>query len=154
MEIYIDNRQEKIEITDSIGDIIKDVIRSVLMDELKSIDYEISVSLVDNEEIRALNREFRNIDSDTDVLSFPMDQEFQIPGVSLLGDIIISMEKAKEQAEEFGHSLEREIAYLTTHSLYHLLGYDHIKEGDKIEMRKKEKYIMKIMKIFKNPKGE
>lgn len=150
MDIYIDNRQEKIEITDDIHDIIEEVLKSILIDELDSLDCEISISLVDNKEIKDLNREYRNIDRETDVLSFPMDQDFNIPGVVLLGDIIISMEKAKEQAEEFSHSLEREIAYLTAHSLYHLLGYDHMEEEEKIEMRKKEKSTMKKLKIFKN----
>lgn len=124
------------------------------MEELDSTDYEVSVSFVDNEEIRVLNKEYRNIDMATDVLSFPMDQEFNIPGVTLLGDIIISLEKAKEQAEEFSHSLDREISYLLAHSIYHLLGYDHIEEEEKKEMREKEKSIMKKLKIFKKTKGE
>lgn len=154
MEIYIDNRQEKVEISEQINDIIEDVIREILLDELDSLDYEISISFVDNDEIQLLNSQYRNIDRDTDVLSFPMDQEFDIPGNSILGDIIISMEKAVEQAQEFSHPLEREIAYLTAHSVYHLLGYDHMQEEEKKEMREKEKYIMKKLKIFKNVKGE
>lgn len=149
MDIYIDNRQEKIEVSPSINDIIEESIREVLLDEMKSLDYEISISLVDNEEIKLLNAEYRNIDKETDVLSFAMEQEFDIPGISILGDIIISLEKANEQAKEFYHSLEREIAYLTVHSMYHLLGYDHIVEEDKKEMRKKEKNIMKKIKLFK-----
>lgn len=154
MEIYIDNRQEKVEISEQINDIIEDVIREILLDELDSLDYEISISFVDNDEIQLLNSQYRNIDRDTDVLSFPMDQEFDIPGNSILGDIIISMEKAVEQAQEFSHPLEREIAYLTAHSVYHLLGYDHMQEEEKKEMREKEKYVMKKLKIFKNVKGE
>lgn len=154
MEIYIDNRQEKIEVNKQMNDIIEDVIREVLLDELDSLDYEISISFVDNTEIKVLNKQYRNIDTDTDVLSFPMDQEFDIPGNSILGDIIISMEKAVEQAEEFSHSLEREVAYLTAHSVYHLLGYDHMNEEEKNEMREKEKHIMKKLRIFKNIKGE
>ncbi len=154
MKIYIDNRQNKIELKDDIYDKIKDITRSVLVDELDSSDYEISISFVDNEEIRSLNREYRNIDKTTDVLSFPMDQDFDIPGIVLLGDIIISLERAKEQAEEFSHSFEREIFYLLVHSLYHLLGYDHIEMEEEKEMRKKEKSMMKKLKIFKKPKGE
>lgn len=154
MEIYIDNRQNKIKISKEISDIIEEVIKEICLDELNSLDYEVSISLVDNEEIRALNSEYRDIDKETDVLSFPMDQEFTIPGLEILGDIIISMEKAVEQANEFSHSLERELAYLTAHSLYHLLGYDHMEEEEKTIMRQKEKNMMRKMKIFKNPEGE
>lgn len=154
MEIYIDNRQKRIEISKEINDIIEDVVREILLDEVNSLDYEISISFVDNDEIKSLNKEYRNIDRETDVLSFPMDQEFDIPGISILGDIIISIEKALEQAEDFSHTLEREIAYLTAHSVYHLLGYDHVDEEEKKEMREKEKYIMKKLKIFKNVKEE
>ena len=154
MDIYIDNRQEKVEINKKMNDIIENVIKEVLLDEINSLDYEISISLVDNDEIRILNREYRSVDKETDVLSFPMDQEFDIPGVAILGDIIISMEKALEQAEEFSHSLEREIAYLTAHSVYHLLGYDHMNEEEKHVMREKEKKIMKKIKLFKNAKEE
>lgn len=154
MKIYIDNRQEKIELRDDIYDKIEEVSKTILMDELASKDYEISISFVDNEEIRALNREYRSIDKVTDVLSFPMDQDFDIPGIVLLGDIIISLERAKEQAKEFSHSFEREIFYLLVHSLYHLLGYDHIEEQDEREMREKEKSMMKKLKIFKKSKDE
>lgn len=154
MDIYIDNRQNKIEITEEINKIIEDAIRQVLLDELNSVYYEISISFVDNEEIRFLNKQYRNIDKETDVLSFPIDQEFDIPGPEILGDIIISVEKAAQQAEDFSHSMEREIAYLIAHSMYHLLGYDHMNQEDKREMREKEKNIMKKMEIFKNLKGE
>lgn len=154
MDIYIDNRQEKVEINKKINDIIELVIKEILLDELNSLEYEISISLVDNDEIKTLNKQYRNVDKETDVLSFPMDQEFDIPGISILGDIIISMEKALEQAEDFSHSVEREIAYLTAHSVYHLLGYDHMNDEGRYEMREKEKHIMKKLKIFKNTKEE
>lgn len=154
MEIYIDNRQKKIKTSDRINGIIEEAIGQVLIDELDSLDYEISVSLVDNEEIRLLNSQYRGIDKETDVLSFPMDQDFDIPGISILGDIIISVEKASEQAMEFSHSLDREISYLTVHSMYHLLGYDHMDQDDKKEMREKEKHTMKKIKLFKNSGGE
>lgn len=154
MDIYIDNRQEKVEINKKINDIIELVIKEILLDELNSLEYEISISLVDNDEIKTLNKQYRNVDKETDVLSFPMDQEFDIPGISILGDIIISMEKALEQAEDFSHSVEREIAYLTAHSVYHLLGYDHMNDEERYEMREKEKHIMKKLKIFKNTREE
>ena len=154
MELYIDNRQEKIQISQEVNELIEKVAREVLIFEQETLDCEISVSLVDNEEIRELNRDYRNKDSETDVLSFPMDDEFLMEGPILLGDIIISVEKALEQANDFGHSVEREIAYLTAHSMLHLLGYDHMQEEEKSIMRSKEKEIMKRLKIFKEDKGE
>lgn len=154
MEIYIDNRQDKIEIKDNINNIIENVIEEVLIYEDKSLDCEISISFVDNEEIKELNREYRGIDRETDVLSFPMEDDFSVGGPILLGDIIISIEKAYDQAEEFGHSLFREIAYLTAHSMLHLLGYDHMEDGEKDIMRQKEKDIMKKMRIFKADREE
>jgi len=154
MEIYIDNRQEKIKIEDEINDIIEKVIEEVLIYEEKSLDCEVSVSFVDNEEIKELNREYRGVDKETDVLSFPMEEEFLQGRTILLGDIIISAEKALDQATDFGHLLFREIAYLTAHSMFHLLGYDHIDDEEKIIMRKKEKEIMKRLKIFKEDREE
>ena len=154
MEIYIDNRQEKVEINDEINDIIEKVINEVLIYEEESLDCEVSVSFVDNEEIKELNKEYRGVDKETDVLSFPIEDEFFAGGPILLGDIIISIEKAYEQAEDFGHSLFREIAYLTAHSMFHLLGYDHMEDDEKTTMREKEKEIMKRLKIYKDHKGD
>lgn len=149
MEIYIDNRQEKIGIESDISDIIGKVVKEALTLEGKALDCEVSISFVDNDEIRELNREYRGVDKETDVLSFPMDEDFLVQGPILLGDIIISMEKALEQANEYGHSLYREIAYLTAHSMFHLMGYDHIGDNEKLIMREKEKEIMKKVKVFK-----
>lgn len=148
MEVYIDNRQCEIEVTESMESLIERVIEESLRVEGKTLDYEVSVSLVNNEEIRELNREYRGVDSETDVLSFPIEEDLIIP-LPLLGDIIISLEKAKEQGIEFGHGLEREIAYLTAHSMFHLMGYDHMEEDEKEIMRNKEKEVMKNLKIFK-----
>lgn len=153
MDIYIDNRQDKIEIDDkieAIEGIINQVIEECLKEEEHSIDVEVSVSFVDNEEIRELNREYRNVDSPTDVLSFPMEEDSLGLFTPLLGDIVISLERALEQSKEYGHSFEREIAYLTAHSMFHLLGYDHMTDEDKKVMREKEKSVMKTLKIFKN----
>ncbi|SHH65330.1 rRNA maturation RNase YbeY [Sporanaerobacter acetigenes] len=153
MDIYIDNRQDKIEIDEkieAIEGIINQVIEECLKEEGYSIDVEVSVSFVDNEEIRELNREYRNVDSPTDVLSFPMEEDSLGLFTPLLGDIVISLERALEQSKEYGHSFEREIAYLTAHSMFHLLGYDHMTNEDKKVMREKEKSVMKTLKIFKN----
>lgn len=148
MLVYIDNRQEKIEVDNNIEEILEKVVKECLLLEKESTDYEISISLVDNEEIRDLNREYRNIDRETDVLSFPLDEDFgEVP---ILGDIVISLEKALEQSKEYNHSLVREVAYLTAHSMFHLMGYDHKEENEKKIMRKKEKEIMKRLGIFKD----
>lgn len=154
MEIYIDNRQDKIKLEYDIERIIENVVKEVLNLEEESLDCEVSVSFVDNTEIRELNREYRSMDKETDVLSFPMEDDFFLEGPTLLGDIIISLEKALEQSEDFGHSLDREIAYLTAHSMLHLLGYDHMEEDEKAIMRTKEKEIMKRLGIFKENKGD
>ena len=100
-----------------------------------------------NEGIRELNRQYRNIDSATDVLSFPMGENGEYDtnletGAKILGDVVISLEKAKEQSEAFGHSLQREVGYLTAHSVLHLLGYDHIEKLEKVRMREKEELVM------------
>src|SRR5574344_270935 len=113
---------------------------------------EVSLSIVDRDEIHILNRDYRDVDRPTDVLSFPMDEEsFDQEGnpILLLGDIVICLDVAKDQAEDFGHCLEREIMYLICHSTLHLLGYDHIEEADKREMRTKKKEIMKNLGVFK-----
>lgn len=149
MQYYIDNRQSKYEITSETEELIQKVILESLKVEGLDDNYEVSISFVENSEIRDLNNQYRNVDSDTDVLSFPMEDEFDY-GTPLLGDIIISVEKADEQSREFGHSLQREIAYLTCHSMFHLLGYDHMNDEEKNEMRNKEKQVMKNLKIFKD----
>lgn len=148
MEFYIDNRQEKIKITDELNKIIENVILESLNVEGLSTEVEVSISFVDNAEIKELNKEYRGIDESTDVLSFPMDEDMIVP-MPLLGDIIISMETAMDQANEFGHSLDREIGYLIAHSMFHLMGYDHMDEEEKREMRSKEKQVMKNLGIFK-----
>ena len=109
---------------------------------------EISVTFVDNNRIHELNKEYRDKDSATDVLSFPLGEngEYDIDednGCKLLGDIVISMERAMEQAELYGHSLQREVAYLTVHSMLHLLGYDHEAGGlEAVRMREKEEAVL------------
>lgn len=148
MEVLFDNRQDKFKIQKSTEDLLEKVIETSLKLENMSLDYEISVSFVTNDEIRELNSQFRNIDKETDVLSFPFEDEFET-GIRILGDIVLSVEKAMDQAEEFGHTVERELAYLTAHSTLHLMGYDHMNDDDKSIMRQKEKAIMKALQIFK-----
>ncbi|HHZ00456.1 MAG TPA: rRNA maturation RNase YbeY [Sedimentibacter sp.] len=147
IKVLYDNRQDVLEITAHMEEAIKKALEAVLNREGLEGDFEVSVSFVTNEEIKELNREYRNVDSETDVLSFPMNEEFE--GVNILGDIVISTQKIIEQAEEFDHSREREMIYLTVHSMLHLLGYDHMVEDEKSLMRAKEKEIMKELNIFK-----
>lgn len=140
---------------------IKRCIRGALDQEGVRVPCEINVLLTDNQGIREINRELRDVDRETDVLSFPMFEftpgdfpenvtELLDPGSDLLplGDMALSVEKIKSQAEEFGHSQEREIGYLTVHSVLHLLGYDHLDEGPmKKQMRAREDAIMEYLNI-------
>lgn len=152
MHLLIENdTNEKIEID---ADLEK-TIREVLKTEGLGDNYEVSITFVDREEIQRLNKEFRNIDRQTDVLSFPLDDDMNLPGEDImLGDIVICMDVAKDQAREFGHSLRREIMYLTCHSTLHLLGYDHMEEDDKRKMRAREKEIMRNLRVFKDDNHE
>lgn len=152
MEILIDNQNNLIELNQKFEEQIQKAIE-VSLDHLGyGLNYEISISIVNEEEIKNLNREYRNNDTITDVLSFPLFERDDIPEEGMLGDIVICVERVKEQAKDFNHSEERELIYLTVHSLLHLLGYDHIESEDKLEMRTKEKEIMQKLGIFKNEK--
>ena len=148
IEVLFDDRQDVMEITEDNMKAIEKTIETVLKSEKCEGNYEVSVSFVTNEEIKELNREYRNVDSETDVLSFPMDDD-GFDGMIILGDIVLSTQKIIEQANDFGHSLEREMLYLTVHSMLHLLGYDHMNSEEKEEMRQREKEIMKELQIFK-----
>ena len=122
----------------------------------------LNVILTNPENIRIANKEYRNIDKETDVLSFPMFQKQEIEELiekskteeqvveDVLGDIIISIPRVEEQAKDYGHSFERELAYMVVHGFYHLMGYDHIKEEDKKIMRPKEEYILNKLNITRH----
>lgn len=148
IDVLFDNRQDIMEITEENIKAIEYAVSTVLKAENAEGNFEVSVSFVTNEEIRELNRDYRNVDSETDVLSFPMDDD-EFNGVIILGDIVLSTQRIIEQANEFGHSLEREMIYLTVHSMLHLLGYDHMSNSEKEEMRLREKEIMKELQLFK-----
>ncbi len=147
-DILISNDQDKIEFTEDIHRLVKKSCVAVLENEEITDPCEISITLVDNRQIAVLNGNFRNKPVETDVLSFPLgDGEYydENPqtGAIMLGDIVISLEKALEQAETYGHSVEREVAFLTVHSMHHLLGYDHENGGDEARlMRKKEEEVL------------
>lgn len=148
VKVYISNQQNAVKIPTGIRLLVRRCCSAVLQMEEFFDPAEVSVTFVDNEQIRELNAEYRNKDSATDVLSFPLgeDGEYDVnmeTGALLLGDIIISVPKAIEQAEMYGHSLRREIGFLTVHSMLHLLGYDHENEGiEAVRMREKEEQVL------------
>lgn len=149
MQILIDNQNDLIRLNEELENKIEQALVETLKNTGYGTDYEISISVVDADEIKQLNAEYRGNDNVTDVLSFPLYEREYIPEEGMLGDIVICIERVKEQAKEFGHSEEREFVYLAVHSMLHLLGYDHMEEDEKIEMRSKEKEIMKNLGIFK-----
>ena len=153
----MENEQSAVEITPEIEAVLKKAIEASLEYENCDFDAEVSVTITDNEHIRGLNKQHRNIDRATDVLSFPMlyfdengditDSEYDMDGGNiLLGDIVISAERAAEQAKEYGHSFKREMAFLTVHSMLHLLGYDHVdsEEDEKIMFAKQDGILNKL----------
>ena len=123
---------------------IKKAAKAVLIEEGIEKPCELSVLLTDDEGIHALNRDFREVDRPTDVLSFPMGETDYETGRYLLGDMVLNVDRARAQGEEYGHGAAHEISYLTVHSVLHLLGYDHVDEGEmKKAMRAREKVVMK-----------
>ncbi len=142
------NEQNKTDITDEMLETVKKCCESVLATEGLDGSFEISFTLTDNECIRELNHNFRALNKSTDVLSFPMSDDGDFPvnmdsGDYILGDIVISAETAQKQAEEYGHSLKREIGFLTVHSVLHLLGYDHVHSEEEAKaMRVREKEVL------------
>lgn len=149
LKVMITNMQKEIRIPTGTRLLIRKCFHAVLQQEELSGNYEVSVSFVDNEQMQALNKEYRGKDASTDVLSFPSSDEggrFEVnseTGAFMLGDIAISVSKVYEQAQQFGHSVQREFAYLTTHAALHLLGYDHEAGGlDAVRMREKEETVL------------
>lgn len=159
MKVAILNQQDKIKVGKKLKDLISAAARETLEFFDLRTDVEISVMLTDNEEIRTLNKLHRNIDRSTDVLSFPMFEydekgdieedyaEISEMGEICIGDIVISLERAAEQSEEYGHSFEREVGFLTVHSMLHLLGYDHMTPEDEEEMFGYQREILDKMEL-------
>ena len=151
--IYFENEQEKLPVSYKLKILIRRAVEATLDYEQYGNDCEVSVTFTDNAQIKALNAQFRKINKSTDVLSFPLfdyEGESEEPPVDeltgMLGDIVLSLEQAKKQADEFGHSFEREAAFLTVHSMLHLLGYDHeTGEEDELDMRARQTAIMEIL---------
>ncbi len=153
LKIYFENDQEKISLTYKTKMLVREAIEATLDEVQYGNPCEVSVTFTDNEGIHELNKKFRGVDRPTDVLSFPLfdyEGESEEPPVDelmgILGDIVISLEQAEAQAKEYGHSFEREVAFLSAHSMLHLLGYDHeTGEEDEAQMRLCQSAIMERM---------
>ena len=159
IQFIIENEQDKLEFTQELEKIVQTAV-STTLDVIggADTDFEVSILITDDEGIHEINRDYREIDSPTDVLSFPI-LEFDEDGVMLeesgdydgdfllLGDIVISLERAAKQAEEYGHSLMREVGFLTVHSTLHLLGFDHMEEPFTSVMQGREREIMEKMSL-------
>ena len=155
-EIVYQDVEEKSEYDEIIGKVLEECFKEEKLEDSKLY---ITITLTTPEKIREVNKKYRNIDKTTDVLSFPLFEKEELEEKiknndfiyeDILGDIIISIDKVKEQAIEYNHSFERELSYMVVHGFYHLMGYDHIKEEDKKEMRPKEEKILNKLKINRN----
>ena len=147
--VYIQNAQQKLPVTQKLRGLVRRSVNAALKYEDFQPPCEVAVTFTDNEKIRELNAQYRSIDRATDVLSFPLfDEDFEDEEELALGDVVLSLEKAQEQAKEYGHSFEREVAFLVVHSVLHLLGYDHeTSEEDEKEMFFRQEEIMKLLKL-------
>lgn len=156
-QVYVEDLRENAEPSDELASLLESTVTHTLEHEQIDTACLVSISIVDAAEIQALNKEHRGIDSVTDVLSFPVvnlldgsacdDAGDYYEGRLILGDVVLCADRAKEQAEDFGHSIEREMGYLTCHSVLHLIGYDHEDDGEREIMRAKEEAVMKLMNL-------
>ena len=153
VELVYNGVQEKAEYEKIINLVID---KCFHVEKLENLNLYISVTVTTPNEIRKINKQFRNIDKETDVLSFPMFEKFELDEMvklgknqvpETIGDVIISIERVQEQAVEYGHSFERELAYMVVHGFYHLMGYDHMVEEDKVIMRAKEENVLNLLNI-------
>lgn len=148
-QINYDGIDKKIEYENTINEVIEACFKE---EKLNNRNLYINIILTTPTNIRQINKQYRNIDNETDVLSFPMFEKDEIEKIDktieeVLGDIIISIERVEEQAKEYGHSFTRELAYMVVHGFYHIIGYDHIEEEDRKQMRKKEESILNKLNI-------
>lgn len=156
LELYFDGIEEEKQYEKNILYVIEECFKE---EKIENLNFSICITLTTPENIRKLNKKYRNIDKQTDVLSFPMFEKYEIDRIiknkekqlvkETIGDIIISIKKVEEQAIEYGHSFERELSYMLVHGFYHLMGYDHIEEEDKKIMRPKEEKILNKLKIVR-----
>ena len=157
MKNFVQINYNNIEDNEEYNKIINTVVKKCFEEEgLDNIKIYINIILTNPEEIKRINKEYRNIDKETDVLSFPMFQKEEIEGLikkkenivtDILGDVVISIPRVYEQAEEYNHSFERELSYMVVHGFYHLMGYDHMEEEEKKIMRQKEENVLQKLNI-------
>jgi probable rRNA maturation factor len=146
MEVIISNYPENLTFPQDITDNVRAA--AEMIGKLYDVENsEVSVTLTNNAYIHTLNKEYRGIDRPTDVLSFALNESDEPkmidgPEINILGDLIISVERAEEQAEDYGHSLRREVAFLTVHGMLHLLGYDHMEDNEREEMEAEQRFVM------------
>lgn len=149
---FLEIKQNKVQ-----EEFIKEVVEACFREEnLFYLNFYLSITLTTKENIHKLNKQYRNVDKETDVLSFPMFEKQEIEEIiknkrknkiiEPIGDIVISIEQVEKQAKEYGHSFERELAYMIVHGFYHIMGYDHIEEEQKQEMRPKEEKVLEAIK--------
>ncbi len=156
VKVAISNDQSEVRIPTGVRMLVRRCCTAVLVQEEFDGAAEVSVTFVDDEEIHKLNKQFRNIDRSTDVLSFPLGENgvYDInhdTGAKMLGDIVISIPHAIDQADRYGHTLQREIGFLTVHSMLHLLGYDHVNGGmESVRMREKEETVLTKLGLKRN----
>lgn len=156
-QIYVEDLRQNPTLTDEMTSLLMNTVTATLDYEQIDAACFVSISIVDADEIKALNKEHRGIDSVTDVLSFPVvnlldgsdcdEAGDYYEGRLILGDVVLCAERAHQQAEEFGHSIEREMGYLTCHSVLHLIGYDHEDESEREQMRQKEEAVMELVNL-------
>ena len=157
MKNFVQINYNNIEENEEYNKIINTVVKKCFEEEgLDNIKIYINIILTNPEEIKRINKEYRNIDKETDVLSFPMFQKEEIEGLikkkenivtDILGDVVISIPRVYEQAEEYNHSFERELSYMVVHGFYHIMGYDHMEEEEKKIMRQKEENVLQKLNI-------
>lgn len=155
VKVVITEKQKNVKLPTGIRMLIRRACNAVLVTEKFGDSAEVNVTFVTDDEIKELNTEFRNINNSTDVLSFPLGENgvYDINpenGAKMLGDIVISVDHAVSQAESYGHTIQREIAFLTVHSMLHLLGYDHVNGGlEQMKMREKEEYVLSKLGVLR-----
>lgn len=153
MKLYTDIEYKELEPNKDYNDLINKVITQCFeIENLTKMKLYVSVILTTKQTIKTINQQFRNNNQATDVLSFPMFEKEEIKTITeeeALGDIIICVEKVEEQAKEYGHSFERELAYMLVHGFYHLMGEDHIEEEEKNRMRQKEENVLAQLNIIR-----
>ena len=151
-EVNFLNIEENLQYKELIEKVIRQAFK---IENIDKINLYINIILTNPENIKEINKKYRKIDKETDVLSFPMFEKEEIEHMKIhgngieeaLGDIVISIERVEDQAKEYGHSFERELSYMLIHGFYHLMGYDHMKEDDKKEMREKEEGVLNLLHI-------